>query len=120
MILINADDFGLHPDINQGILECIHNKTVNSVSVGVAGILFKENELFPLKNLKAENPALSLGIHLMLTEGKALTPSSTLTDNNGIFPVYVDSFFKRWLFRKIDLGEVEKEWEGQIQLLIKN
>ena len=36
-ILVNADDFGLHRDINRGILDCVERGRVQSVSFSPIG-----------------------------------------------------------------------------------
>lgn len=36
-LLVNADDFGLHPDINRGISECVDRGSVQSVSFSATG-----------------------------------------------------------------------------------
>src|SRR5271155_2522228 len=36
-LLVNADDFGLHPDINRGISECVERGRVQSVSFSATG-----------------------------------------------------------------------------------
>ena len=36
-LLVNADDFGLHSDINRGISECVESGRVQSVSFAAVG-----------------------------------------------------------------------------------
>ena len=62
-LIVNADDFGLSPAINRGIIAAHRNGIVTSASLMVNGPAF-ENAVA----LAQENPALDIGLHLTLTE----------------------------------------------------
>ncbi len=68
-VIFNADDFGLHPRLSDGILESIRNGVVRSCSVlatcAGAEDISKLGELKPL--------GASFGVHLSLTVGKPLS-----------------------------------------------
>jgi predicted glycoside hydrolase/deacetylase ChbG (UPF0249 family) len=63
--LINADDWGLSPGINEGILDLVRRGIVRRVSILASGS-FVSCGLAELKTL----PALTLGLHFSLTFGE--------------------------------------------------
>ena len=65
-LIINADDFGLHPLINKGIIEGHQKGMITSTSIMPGAPYFKE-----AANLAAQNPELGIGIHLTLVGGVA-------------------------------------------------
>ena len=65
-LIINADDFGLHPLINKGIIEGYQKGMITSTSIMPGAPYFKE-----AANLAAQNPELGIGIHLTLVGGVA-------------------------------------------------
>ena len=83
-MIINADDFGYSEAVNMAIVDCFRNKTINRTTIMVnmpsareAVNLSKENNFFDC-----------VGLHINLTEGKALSKecaSSELCDENGFF-----------------------------------
>ena len=83
-MIINADDFGYSQEVNMAIADCFRNKTINRTTIMVnmpcareAVTISKENNFFDC-----------VGLHINLTEGKALSKecaSSELCDENGFF-----------------------------------
>ena len=65
-LIINADDFGLHPLINKGIIEGHQKGMITSTSIMPGAPYFEE-----AANLAAQNPELGIGIHLTLVGGVA-------------------------------------------------
>src|SRR5687767_12273862 len=62
---INADDFGLHPSVSEGIAHCARRSLIDSLSA----LPFAEGDRFHhdlLLELKAERPDLGFGPHLTL------------------------------------------------------
>lgn len=83
-VIFNADDFGLHPDINRGILATVHAGIVRSLSVVTNSPYFEESA----DALRAY-PDVSVGIHLNLTDGEPLSDKENLSfllDKEGTFP----------------------------------
>ncbi len=118
MIKINADDYGLHEDINKGILEAIRNNLINSVSIACCTTSLSNQDLQAIIDLKKENPTLDIGIHPMLTEGKALTGITSLTNEKGEFPIYITGFIKNLILGKIKSADIFEELEAQIKFLL--
>lgn len=97
-LIINADDFGLAPSINDAILKVwkCGNLTSATMMVNMPGTA---NAVVMAK----ENPSLPLGLHFCITEGIALSGKSALTDENGKF------FNRTELLKRIFSGKIARE-----------
>ncbi len=60
-LLVNADDFGLHRDIDSGILDCVEGQRVQSVSFSPTGKSLDWKKLFEL-----QRASVRVGIHITL------------------------------------------------------
>ena len=84
-LIVNADDFGLHPAINAGIIKGCRDGFITSTSLMCSGAAFDDAVL----QAKA-TPALGVGIHLTLVGGgKTLLQARqlrTLVDEDGLLP----------------------------------
>jgi chitin disaccharide deacetylase len=60
-VLVNADDFGLHADIDRGILECIERGVVQSLSFSPQGASLDWNKLHELTRA-----GVRVGLHVTL------------------------------------------------------
>lgn len=78
-LLVNADDYGIHHDINRGIADCVHAGTIQGISVCPVGRALDWTEL---KNF-AQN-GVRIGIHFTFvgepwgTDGRLLSDWKTL------------------------------------------
>ena len=115
-IIVTADDYGMHADVNAGIRDCVERGLVDAVSVGVCGESCSDEQIGLLRSISARRP-VSLGLHLMLTDGHALTGVSSITDSSGKFPSYILDFVKKYVAGKIRLADIESELEKQIYCL---
>ena len=111
-LIVNADDFGLTPGVNRGILRTFQDGIVTSASLLVTGSAFEEAVA-----LARENPELDVGLHLTLVEeravlGREMLPS--LVDETGHFPRTSGEFFRRAFLGRIRWDEVEREIAAQI------
>jgi YdjC-like protein len=72
--ILTADDFGPVDFINQGILEHVEAKKINSVQVLVNGDTESSltKKLLKLAKVVPDNTVLDLGVHLTLTSGRPL------------------------------------------------
>ena len=116
VLVVNAEDYGMHHDINRGVRYCVENGLVNSVSIAVNGPAFDEKEADALLILKKRFPDLSIGVHLMLTEGVPLTTSATSWPRD-IFPLHAFNLAGELIRCRIRPDDVRKEWEEQISKL---
>src|SRR5438552_10820876 len=82
-LLVNADDFGLSPGVNRGILEAHHAGLVTSTSI-MANLPAADDGAA----LVGTAPRLEVGVHLNLTAGAPLSPAveiPSLVRENGSF-----------------------------------
>lgn len=99
-LIVNADDFGLHPAINAGIIKGCRDGFITSTSLMCSGAAFDDAVL----QAKA-TPVLGVGIHLTLVGGgKPLLQARqlrTLVDEDGLLPADYTVFAKRWYAGRI-------------------
>ena len=107
-LILNADDFGLSPSINKGIVECFEKGLISSATMMMNTPYTEEAiELAKKHNLK------NIGIHLNLTYGKSVLPKSevpSLVDENGTFHyVCMLGYYTQYLDAKKELkAQIEK------------
>jgi len=80
-IIVNADDFGLKPSINQAILTCFEKGYINSTSFLTNTAYFEETVYLINQNKVISN----IGIHVDLAEGRPISnfDMPEYLDNNG-------------------------------------
>jgi len=113
-LIINADDFSLNCQINQSIAKCFKEGILTSCS-----ILANAPYLNEAVELSKTIPNFDGGVHLSLTSGRPiLSPSQvkTLVNKEGHFYNYFQ-LFQRLYQNKINLKEIEKELNAQINKL---
>lgn len=110
-IIFNADDFGHSKGVNLGIIEAYQHGVVRSTTM-MAGMPGFEHAI----TLARGNKGLGIGVHLTLTSGKSVGGVyETITDEAGNFFSLADLTNK---ISELDLEEVEREWEAQIQKIV--
>lgn len=103
---IIADDLGLHPSVNDGVIFLLKNKHIDGASIMANGKAF-EDAVSKIKGLEFQP---QIGIHLVLVEEESLT---------GIeFPKNHNFFFIKYLFGLIKKEDIKKEIEAQIKKCI--
>jgi len=110
--IVNADDFGLDPGTNRGIIEAHCQGIVTSVSLMPTGDAFEEAVA-----LAHQYTDLSVGIHLTLVEGKSVLPAAkipSLVTADGGFIKTPGAFVKQWAMGRVRLAEVKQELEAQV------
>lgn len=115
--IVNADDFGLHTEINKGIIKGYQEGFITSTSIMPSAPAYEE-----AVELAKNNPSLGIGIHLTLVGGvNSVLPKekvSTLLDAEGRFlPDYV-AFAKRYYSGGIKSSQLEAELRGQIEQVL--
>lgn len=115
-LIINADDFGLHPLINKGIIKGHSEGIITSTSLMPSAPYFDE----AVQLVKA-NPSLGVGIHLTLVGG--VKPACTSGVNSlltagGVFAEDYTVFAKKWYTGSIKKNELVKELETQIEKVL--
>ena len=74
-LIVNADDLGIHPSINAGILSAYRNGILTSCTMLMTTAYLEET----LRNY-VRPAALPIGIHLSLTLGKSAAPARDVPD----------------------------------------
>lgn len=112
-LIVNADDFGLHPLINAGIIKGHQEGFITSTSLMPSAPCWQE-----AVRLAKENPRLGIGVHLTLVGSvPSVLPKeqvSSLLDDDGLFlPDYV-AFAKRYYSGAVKKAELEAELRAQL------
>ena len=113
-LIVNADDFGLHPLINAGIIKGHQEGFITSTSLMPSAPCWQE-----AARLAKENPRLGIGVHLTLVGSvPSVLPKeqvSSLLDDDGLFlPDYV-AFAKRYYSGAVKRSELEAELRAQLE-----
>lgn len=116
-LIINADDFGIHPAVNEAVRKAATEGILTSTSLMAGGDAFDE-----AVEMARSMSSLGIGIHLTLVGGiKPVLPPSevpSLTWDNGVFCHDYGKLIVRDLEGKISLSEVYAEWDAQIQKIM--
>ena len=111
-LIVNADDLGLTPGVNRGVLRAFQDGIVTSASLLVTGSAFDDAVA-----LARQKPELDVGLHLTLVEEQAILGREvlpTLVDESGRLPRTSGEFLRRALLARISWDEVESEIAAQI------
>lgn len=115
-LIVTADDVGLHAGMTAGALQAHDHGIVTAVSVAANGGAFAE----AAASLRLR-PALDVGVHLVLTEERPLSPPaeipSLLGSGDRFLPGF-RAFAWRYLAGRVRESEVELEWRRQIERVV--
>ena len=112
-LVVTADDFGLHPAINRGVVRACDQGIVTAVSVVAPGRAFTE-----AVELLRERPHVDAGVHLTLVGERPLSPPHevpTLLGRDGALLPGWPAFVRRYAVGAISLGEIERELRRQVE-----
>jgi hopanoid biosynthesis associated protein HpnK len=112
-LIVNADDFGASPEVNEAVIRGFTQGVLTSASLMVTGAAFNE-----AVKLAKENPGLAVGIHLVTVVGKsALSPSEipTLVDADGNFSNNPTWAGLKYYFSPRARRELRKELAAQFE-----
>lgn len=116
-LIVNADDFGLDENINNGIIKGYKDGFITSTSIMPNADFFMQ-----AAKLSKDNPKLGIGIHLTLVGGiKPLTnllDVKTLVDEKGLLYSDYILFMKKYFLGKIDKNEIKLELDSQIRKVL--
>lgn len=107
-LVVNADDFGLTPGVNYGIVEAFNYGILTSTT-----LMVNQPYVLHAVELSKKFPKLSVGIHLTFDKGYSLSGTSTLTDLEGKFLKYSE------LKEKGKEEDYYKEGEAQLKYFMK-
>ena len=112
-LIVNADDFGLTDEINQGIIQAHKKGILTSTSLVASGEAFNRAVV-----LARQHQALDVGVHLTLIEEKSVLAKAhipTLVNTQGYFRVSALDFIRDYLLNRINMTEVRLELCAQIR-----
>lgn len=112
-VLVNADDWGRSPEINEAVVQAHCEGVLTSASLMVTGEAFED-----AVRLARATPTLAVGLHLVLVDGRAVLPQKDiphLVDGSGRFP---DNALRAGLwygFSRAARAELAREVEAQFE-----
>ena len=112
-LILNADDFGLSPGVNRGIVEAFREGVLSSTTMLCNFDHFEE-----AVELADANPDLPVGVHLSLLWGAPVLPASSvpsLVDAQGQFGISSSSLAKRYASGRLRGDEVRREFQAQAE-----
>jgi hopanoid biosynthesis associated protein HpnK len=115
-LIINADDFGLSPGINRGIIDAHRRGVVTSASLMATGDAFDDAIALSLAH-----PGLSVGVHLTLVEGAPVSPPAdvpSLVGRDGRFPRSLGAFLRSWLSGRVRPEDMAREFDAQVEKVL--
>ena len=110
--IINADDFGLTPGVNRGILSAFCEGVLTSTTM-----LVNLGHFDDAVRLARENPTLPVGIHLSLLWGPPVSAPAdvpTLVERDNCFPRSLITLASRYYLGRLSMDQVKRELRGQI------
>lgn len=116
LLIVNADDLGLHEDLNRGIYLAHTEGIVTSASVVACGAAFDH-----ASTIIEECAELDLGVHLTLIEERPLCPATeipSLVGPDGRFLPSYRHLTARILMGTVSPEEVRRELRAQIERVI--
>lgn len=112
-LIVSADDFGMSPGINAGIVRAHRNGILTDAGLMVNGAAFEEAVA-----LAREHPSLSIGLHLVLVQGGATLPPSeipSLVDDGGHFASNPIASGLRYFFQPGVRSQLRREIRAQLE-----
>lgn len=116
-LIINADDFGLSPGVNRGIVSAFRDGVLTSTTMLVNLGAFAD-----ATRLAREHPELPVGIHLSLLWGRPVSPPAevpSLVDRDGRFPDTLGRLGARYLLGRLSREQVTLEFRNQVRAFLE-
>ena len=116
-LIVNADDFGRRPLINQAVAEAVDKKGLLSASLMAGEPYFAE-----AVEIAQKRPQLGVGVHLTLVDGQPVLPAEeipTLAVHHGCFLPDHGAFVKHYVQGKIARADIEKELAAQLDKVMQ-
>ena len=114
-LIINADDFGLTPGVNQSVLDLHRGGALTS-----ATLMAMADHASAAAANAVGHPALGIGCHVVLVDGKPALPRSSIPSlalPSGTFRPTLGAFVRDLLRGSISEAEIENEAVAQIRHL---
>lgn len=113
-LIINADDYGLDPDVNKAVLLLARGRMISSLTI--LANYTRPDDLAVLKEI----PEVSKGLHVNLLEGKPLSGPlkiPSLVGEDGCF-INQKLLLKKAFLKKINIADIKAEIKAQYQFLL--
>ena len=114
-LIINADDLGLTPGVNRGILYT----HLNGILTSTTAMVNVPDAEVGIQRLQAEAPALGIGLHLILSHGKPILPAEqvpSLVTTDGEFVSKFVSLFER--IERFQPDDIAAELNAQFERFV--
>lgn len=115
-LVVNADDLGLHPDINRGIERAHTEGIVGSASFAAVGEAFDD-----ALEICRRNPSLDIGVHLTLVAERPLSDPERLgrlVTPEGTFAAGYAPLLLRVLSGAVSQAAVRRELTAQVERVV--
>jgi predicted glycoside hydrolase/deacetylase ChbG (UPF0249 family) len=115
-VIINADDFGLSPGVNRGIVKAFRDGVLTSTTMLVHLEHFED-----AVRLARECRDLPVGVHLSLLWGRPVSDASeipTLVGADGRFPTRLSTLAARYFRGRLSPDEARLEFRNQIRAFV--
>lgn len=112
-LIINADDFGLHLRVNAAVEQAYTRGVLTSTSLMVGAPAARE-----AVEIARRHPALRVGLHIVLADGRAVSPPSeiaSIVDQGGNFPDAMAREGVRFFFSPRARRELATEIRAQFE-----
>jgi len=112
-LIVSGDDFGLSPGANFGIIKAHRDGILTSAGLMVNGAAFAE-----AVELARATPTLSVGLHLVLVQGRATSAPQDipdLVDGAGMFREHAPAAGFRYFFVPRLRQQIEREICAQVE-----
>jgi hopanoid biosynthesis associated protein HpnK len=116
-VIVNADDFGLTPGVNRGILSGFREGILTSTTMMVNMRFFDD-----AATLARDNADLPVGVHLTLLWGRPVSDAArvpSLVDRQGCFPRGLVTLARGYAMGRLDPEQVETEFRAQIRKFVE-
>jgi len=116
-LIVNADDFGLTDEVNDGIIRAYQDGIVTSASIMPTGKAFDHAVM-----LARQNEGLEIGVHLTLTQENpvlAYEDVASLLEKSNKFYKNWNTFVFRFLLGRLEESEIDRELDAQITKVFK-
>jgi chitin disaccharide deacetylase len=112
-LIVNADDFGLTPGVNEGIIQGFSGGILTSATIMANGAAFEG-----AVERARRNPGLGVGCHLVIVGGRAIAPREqvrSLADARGELPGTLLALMAKISLSKAAAGQIANEFRAQIE-----
>ena len=112
-LIVTADDFGLSPAVNQAIEQAFTEGILTTTSL-MAGAAYAEDAV----ERALRNPGLKVGLHVVVTRGRAVLPPGEipdLVDSRGYLPDQLFQSGVRYFFLPKIRDQLEREITAQFE-----